>query len=188
VRRALALLLATAVVPAAGCGNEPAEAPDVTTLPRITGWTGAAFPAAGISFERPREWHLQPGRPPLLGTITAGRATIAFWRYPRSEALPSTLPELTVAKDALLAAARGRDRTFHARLAKGTRAARRPAVVIVADETVAGQRRRVRSTHVYAHGGEVVVDAFAPPRDFARLEDPVFRRVVRTLRVQPPPR
>ena len=33
---------------------------------------------------------------------------------------------------------------------------------------------RVRSSHVFAEGAEVVVDAYAPPGDFARLDEPVF--------------
>jgi len=43
-------------------------------------------------------------------------------------------------------------------------------VVVVGNETIRGVPLRVRSTHLYAQGGEVVADSFAPPRDFARLD------------------
>lgn len=186
--RPLPLLLAL-LVPAsvlAGCGNEPGKAPDVTAVRPAFSFVPERFPAEGVSFERPKDWLYAPGKAPLLATISAGRVTIAIWRYPRTEALPATPKELDAARSALVTAAKARDRTFTVIQAKGTRAARSPAVVVVADETVAGQPRRVRSTHVYAHGGEVVVDAFAPPRDYPKVEDPVFRRIVRSLRVTAP--
>jgi hypothetical protein len=59
-------------------------------------------------------------------------------------------------------------------------------VVIVADETVAGQARRVRSTHVYGNGAEVVIDAFAPPSVYAQVETPIVRRITHTLKLTKP--
>jgi hypothetical protein len=145
-----------------------------------------SLPDHGVTFERPKEWHYTPGTAPLLATLTSGEATIAIWRYPRTEPLPETEEELTAARDALVGAAKARDETFKETKAKATRAAHLPAVVIVANETVAGHARTVRSTHVYGNGGEVVVDAFAPPNMFPKLEDPIFRHVVRSLRVAQP--
>lgn len=187
MRRApLSLLLAAALV--AGCGNDEGEPPDVEAVRPAFQFVPESFPVEGITLERPKDWLFARGKPPLLGTISAGRVTVAVWRYPRTEKLPTTPEELNAARDALVAAAKSRDKTFTVIKAKGTRAARNPAVVLIADETVAGQPRRVRSTHVYAHGGEVVIDAFAPPRDYPKVEDPVFRKIVRSLRVAPPPK
>jgi hypothetical protein len=181
------LMLAAAVAgPLAGCGNEKGKAPDLESVRPAFSFVPEAFPALGVSFERPKDWLFAKGTPPLLATISAGRVTIAVWRYPRTEPLPSTPAELNTARDALIGAAQARDKTFKVVKAKGTRAARNPAVVVIADETVAGQPRRVRSTHVYAHGGEVVIDAFAPPRDYPKVEDDVFRKIVRSLRLAPP--
>ena len=184
MRRAPVLVLALVAV--AGCGNDKAKAPDVQAVRPAFSFVGERFPAQGVSFERPSDWLVAKGTPPLLATITAGRVTIAVWRYPRTETLPTTAADLAAARDALVTAARARDKTFTVLKAKGTRAAHEPAVVLMADETVSGQRRRVRSTHVYAFGGEVVVDAFAPPRDYPKVEGPVFRRVVRSLRLTAP--
>jgi hypothetical protein len=181
---AAAATLAGAVV--AGCGDSPAKPRDVSRTTGASGWTRVSLAKDGVSFERPNEWQYATGGAPLLATMTSGAATIAVWRYPRTETLPATPGELKAARDALLDAAKVRDSTFKPIKAKGTRAAHKPAVVIVAKETVAGQPRKVRSTHIYAYGGEVVVDAFAPPGMFGRLETPIFRRVVRSVQVSRP--
>ena len=186
MRRALVPFSVAVVLVAAGCGNDKAKPPAVTQPSNAFGWITVDVPEQGVSFERPKEWHYTPGKAPLLATLTSGEATIAVWRYPRTEALPTTTSELDAARDALVGAAKARDKTFDATKAKSTRAAHHPAVVIVADETVAGHPRRVRSTHVYGNGGEVVVDAFAPPEMYPKLEDPIFRHVVRSLRVADP--
>jgi hypothetical protein len=185
VRRRLlrAVVVAAACAPLAACGEDAKQAPDVTAVRPAFSFVPESFPAAGVSFERPKDWLFAKGDAPLLATVSAGRVTIAVWRYPRSEPLPATPAELEAARDALVQAARSRDKTFRVIKAKGTRAARSPAVVLIADETIEGQIRRVRSTHVYAHGAEIVVDAFAPPDDYPKVEDPVFRRVVRSLRL-----
>jgi hypothetical protein len=178
--------VAAAVTLAAGCGNDATKPPKASKPTVADAWTTVSFTKQGVSFERPTEWHYAAGTTPLLATITSGNATIAVWRYPRSEILPSTPDELNAARDALIAAAKTRDKTFAVKQAKATRAAHHPAVVIVADETVAGRARMVRSTHVYGDGGEVVIDAFAPQRIYPMLEAPIFRRVVHSLKVGPP--
>ena len=188
MRAALATTFATglAALLLGGCGNEPEKPPVVTTPKAAFGWVAYGAPGQGVTFQRPSAWRITPGDAPLLATISSGLVTIAIWRYPRSEALPTTPSELVTAKDALLAAARTRDPTFKVIQAKGTRAAHHPAVVIVADETVAGQPRRVRSAHVYGAASEYVVDAFAPPDQYPKVEDPVFRAVVRSMRIMAP--
>jgi len=186
VRNASALISVAAALALGGCGSDATKPPDVSKPATGDGWTSVALKQQGLTFERPREWHFTSGAAPLLATLTSGNATIAIWRYPRTEALPATPAELTSARDALVQAAKARDPTFTVQKAKATRAAHHPAVVIVAHETVAGHPRTVRSTHVYGDGGEIVVDAFAPQRVYAVLEDSIFRRVVRSLHVGSP--
>ena len=170
----------------AGCGNEPRKPPTVTAPKAAFGWTKQEIPTQGVTFERPTAWRYSAGTPPLLGTMSSGLTTIAVWRYPRAEKLPETLTELNAARDALVAAAKARDATFKVIKAKGTRAAHHPAVVIIADETVAGQSRRVRSTHIYAEGSEVVVDAFAPADQYEQVETPIIIKLVRTFEITKP--
>lgn len=176
----------TTAVALAGCGNEPSKPPTVTAPKQAFGWLDFDVPAQGVKFQRPSAWRMTPGDPPLLATMSSGLVTISVWRYPRNEALPETLAELTVAKDALVAAAQARDPSFEVIKAKGTRAAHHPAVVIIGDETVAGEPRRVRSTHIYAASSEVVIDAFAPADQYAVVEDPIIRTLVRSFQITNP--
>lgn len=186
MRAALAtpVLIAAALV--SGCGNEPSKPPVVTTPKAAFGWVDYGAPGQGVSFQRPSAWRITPGNPPLLATMSSGLATISVWRYPRNESLPTTEEELTVAKDALVAAAKAKDPSFTVIKAKGTRAAHHPAVVIIADETVSGQPRRVRSTHIYAASSEVVVDAFAPADQYAKVEEEIIIPLVRTFKITAP--
>lgn len=188
MRRRIAPAILLLAAPFGGCGNEPSKPPTVTTVKEAFGWLDHDIPTQGVRFQRPSAWRYAQGTPPLLATLSSGLTTIAVWRYPRNEPLPETQDELTTAKDALVAAAKARDPTFTVVKAKGTRAAHSPAVVIIADETVAGQPRRVRSTHVYAAGGEVVVDAFAPLDQYEKVEDPIIRTLVRSLQISKPAR
>ena len=57
---------------------------------------------------------------------------------------------------------------------------------IRARETIAGQPRTVRSTHIYSHGAEIVVDAYADADNFRRIDAKYFRPLLRSLRVTSP--
>lgn len=185
VRAVLAALVLGAAA-LAGCGNEESKPPTVTAPEAAFGWLDLSIPGQGVKFQRPSAWRYTPGEPPLLGTMSSGLVTISVWRYPREETLPETLEELTVAKDALVAAAQARDPSFSVIKAKGTRAAHRPAVVIIADQTVSGEPRRVRSTHIYTDGAEFVIDAFAPADQYSQVEEPIIVELVRTFQFSTP--
>jgi hypothetical protein len=177
------LLLAAAL---AGCGNSRTPVPDVTRSADPTGWTSAQYPAAGVRVRLPRNWPLAPGTAPAVASATSGRATVALWRYPRTEPLPRTGAQLAAARRAVVSAARARDATLRVAAVRPTTVAGVPGVVITGAETIRGVRVRLRSTHLYAQGAEVVADAFAPPGEFSRLDRLVFRRVERSLRLGAP--
>ncbi len=61
-----------------------------------------------------------------------------------------------------------------------------PAIELLGTATIAGEKRRVRSTHVYAKGAEIVLDAYAPEQEFARVDREVFRPIAASLRIDPP--
>lgn len=189
VRRSLpaaATAAAAGLSLAAGCGNEKTPPPVVTTPGPPLGSNAQRFDAAGLRFAAPAGWDVTPGKTPLVATVSTGRATIAIFRYPRTEPLPSTAPALDRAADALAGAAKIRDASF-AELKRGRlRVDRRPAISLRGTETVDGQPRTVRSTHVYAFGGEVVVDATAPAADFKRVDEQTFRPLVRSIRLAKP--
>lgn len=183
--RPLPILLAALVL--AGCGNERQPPPDVQTPGPPLGSNPASFPAAGVDLQAPAGWDLRPGEPPLVASMSTGTAVVSVFRYPRPGLpLPKQPAQLDQALTALSGAALVRDPTFK-EIARGRlRVDGRPGVVLRGTETVDGQPRTVRSTHVYAFGGELVVDAMAPAPDFKRVDAEAFRALVRTMRIKEP--
>ena len=166
----------------AGCGSDSSP----TKQPASQKPASASYPAQGVSFTAPAGWNLGAGKGSLVATVQAGEATIAVWRYPRKEKLPKSEAELAAARDALLDVAAKRDTSFAVIKTAPTTIAGQPAVQIRAKETIAGQPRTVRSTHIYAHGSEYVIDAYADYDHFRRIDAQVFRPLLRTLRISKP--
>lgn len=184
MRRARRLLILAVLV--AGCGNEATPVPDVTAIRPPAGSVAASYPRLGLRFRVPANWRLRAGRAPLVATVASGTATIALWRYRRTEPLPAGRAALDRARAALVAAVRRRDGTFDLGGSAVTAAAGRPAIEVRGTETIAGERRRVRSVHVFARGAEVVVDAQAPPGAFGAMEARVLGPLLASLRVTRP--
>jgi hypothetical protein len=178
----LALPVCTLAALVAGCGSDSPS----TKAPAGGTPTAANYPAQGVSFKPPAGWSLGAGKGALVATVQAGEATVAVWRYPRSQALPESDAELRAARDALLDVAAKRDKTFTVIKTAPTTIAGEPAVQIRAKEMIAGQPRTVRSTHIYAHGAEYVIDAYADYDHFRRIDKQVFRPLLRTLQVSKP--
>jgi hypothetical protein len=183
MRRLSPIACAVAVL-AAGCGNDQSTPPDATAPVHPAG--SVPFESQGIAFATPGGWHARDGAAPLVATVQSGPAQIAIWRYPRTEPLPKTGAQLTQARDLLLQAAKARDQTFKEAKTVITKVDGHPAIQIRGTETIAGQARTVRSTHVYALGAEVVVDAFAPAAVFGQVDREAFVPVVQSLRLASP--
>ncbi len=170
----------------AGCGNSRTPAP-VLSVPAIPGpFAAQTFPSAGIRLPAPTDWQLQPGSPPLVASIHSGLAEVAVWRYPRTGPLPHTAAQLHAALRRLVALVRTRDRTFRLAGAAVVPVAHRGSIQLRGLETIDGQRREVRSTHLYAAGAEVVIDAYAPPSRFRGVDKLVFHPLLRGLRLTAP--
>jgi hypothetical protein len=180
------LLLVCGCSVLAGCGNSRTAPPDLSTAVRPAGFTRLAYPTVGLSLRSPTNWQVQPGSPPLVVAVRSGLASVAVWRYPRTQTLPRSGVDLRVALRRLIATVRARDATFRLASAAVVAVAHRGAVQLRGLETIDGQRREVRSTHLYAHGAEVVVDAYAPPSEFRRVDRQVFHPLLRGLSVTAP--
>lgn len=181
----VAISLSVAVL-FAGCGNERQHAPDVTGTLKPASAKRVAYPAGGVSLAAPRNWSRLPGSRPLVASIVSGPAVVAVWRYPRKEPLPTAKSELEQAQANLSDAVQARDRSAHIDSTKLVDVNGVKGIQLVASERISGQRRRVRSTHLFDRGAEIVVDAYAPPGDFARLDDSVFQPLIRSLRLRAP--
>jgi hypothetical protein len=177
----LALTAAAIAALAAGCGGDSSSG-DTAKPAQASG----SFPQAGVSFTPPADWNVDAGRGHLVATAQAGQATVAVWRYPRTETLPKSKLELQAARDALIGASRRRDASFEQIKTAATTIAGQPAVQIRAREHIAGQPRTVRSTHIYAHGAEYVVDAYADADSFRAVDAKVFQPLLRSLHVAAP--
>lgn len=173
----------------AACGNDRTPPPDLSLVPAPKAFRTVFYDAAGVRFRAPTNWRVQPEREPHLATVAIGSAQVAVWRYPRSEPLPRTRSQLDAARRALVAQIQSRDATFEL---TSTRLVVKPglrAVEVVGSGTNltnSNVRRSMRSLHAYGHGAEVVLDAFAPPKEFARIDEQAFAPMARSLQLRKP--
>ena len=189
MRRALLVVVcASAAAGTGACGNSRTVPPDMESPRAPAAAVAASYPAAGLSFRAPANWSRRPGSAPLVATVSSGAATVAIWRYPRTEPLPRMPDELERARNSLVEAAQTRDRSLQVDSARALTVGGVPAVEVVGTETIAGSRRRVRSTHLYDRGVEIVVDAFASPAQFSEVDRTVFSPLLSSLKLSGPAR
>lgn len=183
------IVLVLLAVPLAGCGNEQTPVPDLSLVPAPKGFREAPFDEQGVRFRAPTNWRVIPGASPQVATVAIGSAQVAVWRYPRTEPLPETRAQLNAARDALVAQIESRDPTFKL---TSTRLVLKPGLraveVIGVGTNLTNQsvQRSMRSLHAYGRGAEVVMDAFAPPKDFARIDEQTFGPMARSLKLRAP--
>lgn len=183
--RILAVLAAALV--GAGCGSEPQRPPDVGTPQPPGQFVEFTAPAQGVRMLVPGAWTIEQGTDGVLvAKLTSGRATIAVWRYPRTEPLPRTRSDLEATRDSLVAAVKARDPAFTVTSTRIIRTSTRRGVEIIGTGTNSGFPRRVRSLHLFRADAEIVLDQYATPEQFATVDDDVFRDVERSLRVTRP--
>jgi hypothetical protein len=185
VRSRTKVALAASIGLLAGCGNARAPVPSLTHAAAPDGFRTLRFPAAGVSFRAPRSWPVISQQAPLVTVVASGNAAIALWRYPRSEPPPASGARLAAARGSLLAAIRARQGAIQVLGSRLVRVGGAPAIQVNAIERIDGRPRRVLSTHVFAGGGEIVLEEYAPPALFRRLRRPVFAPVRRSLAIIP---
>ncbi len=189
MHRALLTLLTGAAVLLGGCGNDRTPVPELGLIPAPKDFRDAQFEAQGVQVRAPTNWRVVDGEDPHLATVAIGDAQIGIWRYARTEPLPETRAQLGAARQALVAQIESRDPTFKL---TSTRLVVKPGfrgveVVGTGSNLANGSiQRSMRSLHAYGHGAEVVMDAFAPPRDFARVDEQTFGPMARSLRLTAP--
>lgn len=187
MRRALPLVSLIAIAAlAAGCGAQRTPVPEASRPGAPFGFEPVALEGAGVALRAPRGWrYSEPGAPHVV-SISTGTAVISVWRYPRSEPLPSTAEELKAALENLVAAARARDPDLLVLDQGVLELDGKPAVGLTVSTEIAGRRRTVQSVHAYAFGAEVVIDAYAGPRDFFRVNEQTFLPVLESIELSEP--
>ena len=184
-RQALCLVALTALL--AGCGNDRTPVPDLSLVPAPKAFRETFFQAQGVRFRAPTNWRVVPGDRPQIATVAIGTAQVAIWRYPRTEPLPETRAQLSAARDALVAQIRSRDPTFELTstrlvMKRGLRGVE--VLGVGTNLTNPTAKRSMRSLHAYGGGAEVVMDAFAPPKEFHRIDEQTFGPMARSLKLR----
>jgi hypothetical protein len=182
-RHLIALVIALAV---AGCGNERTPVPEVAGPGERLGDNPLDDARGGYKLIAPAGWTVAAGEAPLVSTISSGPVIVSIFRYPRTEPLPRTKDELDRATTDLLAAAKARDATFTPLKTARYRVDGRPGIQVRGTESVAGLPRTVRSTHVYAYDGELVIDMLAPSDEFAAVDKLYFLPMLQSIRLRKP--
>lgn len=167
------------------CGNSRTPVPNLARPAAADGVRALSFPAAGVRFQAPRTWKVVSSQPPLVAVVTSGAAAVALWRYPRTQPLPSTPDQLQAARQALIGAARSRQATLELIRSSALQIDGQPAIELDAIEQLSSQLRRVRSTHVFAFGGEIVLEEYAPLALFSTIDHAVFSPLKRSLLLSP---
>ena len=170
----------------AGCGNAQTAAPETGRIPAPQDFREVKYSVDGIRLRVPTNWRAVQGNGTHIATVAIGDAQIAVWRYPRTEPLPETRSQLDAARQALVAQVQRRDATFELTSSRVVMKRGLKGVELVGQGSNQGERRSVRSLHAYGNGLEVVVDAFAPPAEFARVDEQTFGPVTRSLRMFKP--
>lgn len=184
----IALLAAAVAValPVAGCGNERTPVPEVAAPEPPRGQRAVDLPQDGIAYRAPGNWRDVPRADPLVGGVRSRSATLAIWRYPRTQPLPDTTPKLRRVRDLLIERVRARDPSFELARSRLTRRGGARAIELTGTQSVAGRRVQVRSAHVFGEGAEVVLDAYAPPGAFAEVDRTVFEPLLSSFELRTP--
>jgi hypothetical protein len=187
-RRAAALAPALLVALAlSACGSAPTRPLSVYRIYPPSGFKPFGLSRYGIGFVVPSNWAALPDlvHRPVVAIIASGPAVISVSTYPRTAPPPSGTTELQQARAALVTAVKTRQPSFRLIMTQTTSVGSQPAVVLDGIESIDGERRHVYSTHVYLPTSEVVLEEYAPVKQFARIDREVFVRVSSSLRLLP---
>ena len=180
MRRAVLSVLAALLL--TGCGNERTTVPDLSRPVNPVGTQRVEL--AGIRFTAPANWTVLGPQGELLGGLQSGTATMAVWRYPRTEPLPADRDALREVRGLLVERVERRDPTFDLDRARLVRRGGADGIELLGRQTINGRRVGVRSAHLFAGGDEVVIDAYAPHSRFEQLDESVFLPLLDSLKLR----
>ena len=180
----LALLLVVSAFLLAACGKEKEPAPRVFELKAPRGERTTEFPLAGMTIVAPRNWTLRRREAPGVFELLSGDALVAGWAYPRPEPLPETAEQLEAAKDRLLEEIEQRDPDFRIRSAVTTDVGGSLAIEVRGDQVLSKRELGTRSVHIFEGEVEYVIEAIAPPDDYALVDTRVLEPLLDSLELE----
>lgn len=183
-RLTLCPALAACLLLLAGCGNTRIRPADTSRPVDPTSFHTVRFPTQGLSLSVPRNWTVTQAKPPLLSIFSSGSAIVAVWRFPRAAPPPASTAALNEARRELIRLSRKRDPALRVIRSSTGSSAGHPDVEVDAFQNINGQRRRVRSLHVFIPGSEVVLEQYAPPSLFHEVDHVAFSPMKRSLQIQ----
>jgi hypothetical protein len=143
------------------------------------------YAKAGIILMAPANWAVAPQKSPEVATVNSGAAVVALWRYPRTAPPPTTGATLAQTRSELIRSARSSDPSLRVIRSQLGHLHGAPTIILEATERIAGHERRVRSIHMFVSDEEAVVDEYAPPDIFARVDPLVFSPLRQSLTLLP---
>jgi hypothetical protein len=169
-----------------GCGTKPLPETDPIALREPGRPIVRVDTRTGLRYEVPRNWTKRTRPAPGIFRIGSGQADVSGWAYVRTEKLPKSGGDLRAARDALVAHAKTRNASFQLASARITQIKGSPAIELRGTQTIEGRTIRTRSVHIYK-GGEYVIEALAPPAQFAVADQKVLEPLLQSLRFRPDP-
>ncbi len=163
----------------AGCGQRPPAVPGLSAPAAPQGFH--QITSGGVRLALPRSWITTPENPPLVTVVSSDSAVISLWRYPGR--FPATYARIQHAYKRLIADALHRQPKLHVLSAARLTVDGHPAVQLDATAPIGTAQERVRSLHIFTHFAELVLEEYAPPRMFDRVDRQVFGPVRRSLAV-----
>lgn len=184
MRRLALPVLACLCLLAAGCGKGPEPAPHPFAVRPPKGERSEAFPRAGMTIVRPRNWNINRRSAPGVFELVSGEATVAGWAYQRAEDLPETPEQLDAAKGRLVDEVEKRDPDFELETAEVTEVAGSPAIALEGEQSIAKRRLHTRSVHVFKGDVEYVIEALAPPPERELVERQVLEPLLGSIELE----
>jgi hypothetical protein len=164
----------------AACGNDKAE-PDPSLLKPSERTKVVRAPSAGLRVVLPANLTRQELKSPGLFFASLGRTVVSAYAYRRGEQLPRNKKELEQARKRLVTSTKKRDKSYKLISSEATRAGKAPAVVLLGDQTISGERVRIRSIHVYRGTIEYVIEVFSPVAQFKANDAAISPNILKAL-------
>ncbi len=179
----LAIVLVLSCLGLSACGSSRGEAPKLSTVPAAPKKLKTfVLDGADVAFPYPSNWEVKRRSTPGVATVSTGGASATVWAY-RTQALVVLPVDQRDALARVLASLKRRDPGFQVEDATIETREGLPAIEILGETEINGHDVRIRSSHVWKGDGEYVIDQFADPIQYPKVDREVFTPMLDGLKV-----